>query len=221
MLTAGWRAARTAAMAGDGNESYVLGIDLGTTTVKVALVEFHTKHVVQTKSRETHASVVSELGSAGNEQDVGKILTALQFCVSGLPKESLTRVVKIGVSGQMHGVMLWKSGRAWNRNSFGRLEVDVASQLFTWQDGRCKGEFLESIPQPRSHIKLATGLGCVTLLWLHRHQPAFVEGYDCAGTVQDFVVAVLCGLDKPVMSIQNAASWGYFDTIEKTWNVDM
>ena len=209
-------------MAADSNgSSYALGVDLGTTTVKVALVDIRTKNVVQTKSRETHATLMSELGTSGNEQDAGKILTALQFCLSGLPKDALTRVVKIGVSGQMHGVMLWKSGRAWIRNSFGRLDVDIASHLFTWQDGRCKGEFLESLPQPRSHIKLATGLGCVTLLWLQRHQPAFVAGYDCAGTVQDFVVSVLCALERPAMSVQNATSWGYFDTIDKSWNVDM
>ncbi len=38
--------------------------------------------------------------------------------------------------------------------------------------------------------------------------------------LQDFVVAMLCGLERPVTSVQNAASWGYFNTVEKTWNRD-
>ena len=40
------------------------------------------------------------------------------------------------------------------------------------------------------------------------------------GVLQDFVVAMLCGLDSPVTSIQNAASWGYFNTVDKTWNTE-
>lgn len=36
--------------------------------------------------------------------------------------------------------------------------------------------------------------------------------------LQDFIVAMLCDLDVAVMSVQNAASWGYFNTQEKSWN---
>ena len=70
----------------------VLGIDIGTTSVKVALVDKATKNVVRTKSRETHANTHSDLDSIGNEQDPTKILTALQICVSGLPKDELLKV---------------------------------------------------------------------------------------------------------------------------------
>jgi sedoheptulokinase len=38
---------------------------------------------------------------------------------------------------------------------------------------------------------------------------------------KDFVVAMLCDLDVPVMSVQNSASWGYFNTIKKEWNTDI
>ena len=41
------------------------------------------------------------------------------------------------------------------------------------------------------------------------------------GTIQDLVVAMLCGLDSPVMSVQNAASWGYFNTQTATWNTEL
>ena len=53
--------------------------------------------------RETHASAHSELGPLGNEQDAQKILTAVQFCVSGLPKEDLVNVTRIGQFTGLHG----------------------------------------------------------------------------------------------------------------------
>lgn len=46
-----------------------------------------------------------------NEQDVGKIITALDECLGNLPQQHLQRVCRIGVSGQMHGIMFWKAGR--------------------------------------------------------------------------------------------------------------
>ena len=200
---------------------YILGIDLGTTTVKVALMERTNRTIVKTLSRETKAQIHSDVGSLGNEQDPQKILTALQFSVSALPKEDLLRVRGVAISGQMHGVILWKNGEGWSRNQYGRYEVGQSSQLFTWQDGRATSDFLESLPSPRSHLKLASGLGCATLLWFIKNRPEFLEQYDRGGTIQDMVVAMLCGLDKPVMSVHNAASWGYFDTVSKTWNKDL
>ncbi len=40
-----------------------------------------------------------------------------------------------GISGQMHGVLLWRQGAGWKRNHFGRYELGDASQLYTWQVG--------------------------------------------------------------------------------------
>lgn len=32
---------------------------------------------------------------------------------------------------------------------------------------------------------------------------------------------MLCNLDKPVISDQNAAGWGYFNCVTKSWNTDI
>ncbi|XP_072326061.1 sedoheptulokinase isoform X5 [Scyliorhinus torazame] len=50
-------------------------------------------------------------------------------------------------------------------------------------------------------------------------RPQCLEFFNTAGTIHDYVVAVLCGLKKPLMSAQNAASWGYFNTRCGTWNL--
>ncbi|XP_067864623.1 sedoheptulokinase isoform X2 [Heptranchias perlo] len=193
---------------------YVLGLDLGTSSVKAVLLEAESRAVVNSQIQETRAE--------GREQDVGRIVSALHRCVAALPRERLHRVERIGVSGQMHGVMLWKSkeGCIWQTTEAGfTFQPGETSHLVTWQDGRCSHEFLASLAQPDSHLNLATGFGCATLFWYMRNRPQFLKPYSAAGTIHDYVVAVLCGLKRPLMSVQNAASWGYFNTRCGTWNL--
>lgn len=117
--------------------------------------------------------------------------------------------------------------RAWEKaekdGALIRYEAirDRMSALYTWQDHRCKPEFLESLPKPDSHWKCYSGYGCVTLLWMLKHKPDKLKSFNCSGTVQDFVVAMLCDLQKPVMSDQNAASWGYYNNEKHSWNVEI
>jgi len=214
----------------------ILGIDLGTTTVKVVAMRASDEMVIGSWSRETKALVTSDAGSHGSEQDVGKIMSAVDGCMGEIPPDLAARITKIGVSGQMHGLVMWTkqtqdisdhSSSSLSSPSSSTLSKDLSSHfvklsnLYTWQDGRCTMEFLSSIPTPESHLRIATGFGCCTMFWLSRHEPGCLECYRCAGTVQDLLVTVLCDLEEPVMSTQNAASWGYFDPVTATWNIDM
>ncbi|OBS69163.1 hypothetical protein A6R68_02272, partial [Neotoma lepida] len=101
------------------------------------------------------------------------------------------------------------------------FEPRAVSHLVTWQDGRCNSGFLASLPKPASHLSVATGFGCATIFWLLKNSPEFLKSYDAAGTIQDYVVAMLCGLPRPLMSDQNAASWGYFNTQSQSWNLEI
>ncbi|XP_077403797.1 sedoheptulokinase isoform X2 [Vanacampus margaritifer] len=115
----------------------------------------------------------------------------------------------------MHGVLFWnaENGYDWSRGNF--------SQLITWQDGRCDSSFLSSLPKPDSHLSVATGFGCATIFWYMKHRPDFLKDFTIAGTIQDYVVAMLCGLDRCLMTPQNAASWGFYNTSSNQWNVDI
>lgn len=95
------------------------------------------------------------------------------------------------------------------------------SALYTWQDTRCKPEFLDTLPKPESRQKCYSGYGCATLLWMVHHKPEKLKQFQYSGTVQDFIVTMLCDIETPVMSDQNAASWGYFNTEKNEWNVDI
>ncbi|XP_061460757.1 sedoheptulokinase isoform X1 [Rhineura floridana] len=210
----------------------VLGVDLGTSSVKAILLEETAQGptVIASCSRDTQARVESHAAGPQakedreNEQDVHKIITALNDCLAGLPQQLLERVCRIGVSGQMHGVVFWKMGRGckWTESGHGwRFEPQEVSHLITWQDGRCSSHFLSSLPQPQSHLSVATGFGCATIYWYLKNSPDFLKPYDAAGTIHDYVVAMLCGRERPQMSVQNAASWGYFNTTSKSWNTDI
>uniref|UniRef100_A0A8C4STC3 Sedoheptulokinase n=1 Tax=Erpetoichthys calabaricus TaxID=27687 RepID=A0A8C4STC3_ERPCA len=198
-----------------GSAQYVLGIDLGTTSVKAVLLESRSKKVASSEIRPTKAEVLSDLGPQAKEQDVGRIVNALNECVAVLPKDQLQKVVRIGVSGQMHGVVFW------NLRHKSDFKEKTTSNLITWQDGRCSAEFLASLPQPDSHLSLASGFGCATIFWILKNRPDVLKMFSSAGTIQDYVVAMLCNQERPLMSVQNAASWGYFNTQKRKWNLEI
>ncbi|XP_043465417.1 sedoheptulokinase-like [Leptopilina heterotoma] len=201
-------------------QELVLGIDIGTTSVKVVVVSKETKEIVARQSKDTQANVPSDLGIEGNKQDVPKILSAVHNCVSRLPKDLLRQVKRIGVCGQMHGVTFWRNIEKNGDQGIFKLEInrDQVSNLYTWQDGRCDPEFLKSLPNSKSHLAIHTGFGCATIFWFSRNKPEKLKKYDKCGTVQDLVVSLLCGENEVKMSTQNAASWGYFITEENQWD---
>lgn len=211
-------------------QSVTLGIDLGTTSVKAALLESAPGQpsgfvVLASCARPSRADAESYAAvPQGREQSVSRIIQALNECLAALPQQQLQKVGAIGVSGQMHGVVLWKTGQGceWMQgDSAPVFEARAVSHLVTWQDGRCSSEFLASLPQPSSHLSVATGFGCATIFWLLKNSPELLQSYNAAGTIQDYVVAMLCGLRRPLMSDQNAASWGYFNTQSQSWNLEI
>lgn len=79
-------------MMATGEGTLILGIDIGTTSLKVCLVDPLSKQVISKQAKDTQANVPSDLGSEGNKQDVPKIISALNSCVSRLPKDQLKQV---------------------------------------------------------------------------------------------------------------------------------
>ncbi|XP_069556790.1 sedoheptulokinase [Brachyistius frenatus] len=198
--------------------NFILGLDIGTTSVKAVLIETGSRTVAASRALPTTADVTDDNGIKAKEQDTGRIVDAVNRCIDLLPGDKLQQVCSIGVSGQMHGVLFWKakSGCDWSNGDF--FTAGDTSQLITWQDGRCSGDFLSSLPKPDSHLSVSTGFGCATIFWYMKHRPEFLEDFAVAGTIQDYVVSMLCGLDGCVMTPQNAASWGFFNTSTNQWN---
>lgn len=64
-------------------EKLILGIDIGTSSVKVALLDCHTSKSVYAKSLPTNAKI-SPSHPNGDEQDVIKIFNAMQECLKSI-----------------------------------------------------------------------------------------------------------------------------------------
>ena len=101
---------------------YALGIDIGTTSLSLALVDIDSGALI---ARDTvnHGSFIPDTLPEGKVQDPERIVA--------LAKERAAAMISrygqpacIGLTGQMHGMLYTdKSGRA-------------VSPLYTWQDGR-------------------------------------------------------------------------------------
>lgn len=206
----------------------VLGIDIGTTNVKVVLVEKATFSALHQQTRRLgNLEDVDTQGAV--ERSVSQILRAVEDCMSGLEEEArgFSEVTAIGICGQMHGCVLWNStGCKLFETSTGTLSVTntECSNLFTWQDTRCDPSFISSLPKVPSEEKspVSAGYGCATLAWLHHHNPEMLAKYDRAGTIMDLVVSALCsgGKGEVMMSSQNAMGWGYFNLDAARWRTE-
>lgn len=204
------------------SETFALGIDIGTTSIKVSLLKQNTQDVIESFRCETGAAICGEESNFA-EQDVTKILSVLKHALGQLSSHFLVKVKKIGICGQMHGCLMWKgqSCLAWNTFDDYFTSRNNVSRLITWEDRRCTDEFLSLLPPTQQNLSVSTGFGCASLFWLQRNHPSDLEYYDCAGTVMDFIVCLLCQMDKPCMSSQNAVSWGYFDVNNMNWELEL
>ena len=225
----------------------LLGIDLGTTSVKVSLYNSsvkrdqsqrckveqsrcHSDSQSHSRTRRTSTKAYLDTGDTTKaEQDANLIVLTLERTLSEFSKEALSRVKKIGICGQMHGCMLMQAGHSscflWPDSDVtcenGNKRIQKTSSLVTWEDRRCTKEFLASLPASKKCLPVSTGFGCASLFWFAKNDPDVLKKFDKAGTVQDFLVAMLCGLDNPVMSPHNATSWGYFDVDTNMWETDL
>lgn len=207
--------------------SYLLGLDIGTSTIKAVLVDREDGRVSQESFQplgSKHADV--PLINGAKERKVIEIWTCLETCLRALDSSKLQDVCAVGICGQMHGCILWKdeAGHLDPNDTTMALANGNCSNLVTWQDERCTQSFLSSLPKTRQPVSVSPGYGCATLAWLQQYQKETVEGFSRAGTIMDFVVWRLCSTpEQPavVMSPQNATSWGYFDARKMQWELDL
>uniref|UniRef100_A0A915E068 Carbohydrate kinase FGGY N-terminal domain-containing protein n=1 Tax=Ditylenchus dipsaci TaxID=166011 RepID=A0A915E068_9BILA len=115
-----------------------LGIDLGTTNVKVCLIN-EQKEIIRQLERASNSNIINPQQPKWHEQDVKKVLNiAIELLNEFVDLFDIHKLECIGVSGQMHGVVLWQKSSLSNS-----VENMVCSNLITWMDQRCDSKFLE------------------------------------------------------------------------------
>ena len=182
-------------------EPLLLGIDVGTSKVAAVIVE-PSGDCLASESLEHHADLPATDGRA--EQDPHILLKATRRVVRRLEPTLRNRVRAIGLTGQMHGVVMVDE------------QCRPVGVLITWQDQRCDAVLLESLAE-RTGYRLCSGYGCATLAHLARHG-RLGEGVACGSTIHDLLASHLVGAIRPVTDPTDAAGWGLFDLPTLTWD---
>ena len=205
---------------------HYLGVDVGTTKIAALVLDSDSGRRVASHEVSNDAEVTSESDrSRGRHECDAERMAQLTFqCIRGTLASSPGLDVRcVGVTGQMHGMVLVREQRP-------------VSPLISWQDQRCQ----EVIPGmgvsyvsrmldlggvggfARTGCPPATGYLGSTLFWLASNKDARVtEGHPPgikACFMADYVVARLTGED-PVTDPTNAGGSGVFDVVARNWNV--
>lgn len=211
-----------------------LGIDIGTSSIKVCIIENLTLKTLLSKTLNHSQSskvILNDVRFAeqGPLQILRKVDECMQVVANAINENEhilgSRNVSSIAVTGQMHGILLWSKRRdqlslsssSWIKDVERNTEIE--SNLITWEDQRCDTSFINSLPP--SCTPIYSGYGCATLYWLCRHKPFMVKNSQCAGSIMDLLVSNLCNFDQPIMSDQIANSWGYFDKQACSWQSDL
>ncbi|KNC10445.1 xylulose kinase [Pantoea sp. RIT-PI-b] len=184
----------------------VIGIDLGTSGVKVALLDAHGK-VTAVESAPLEVSRPQPLWS---EQDPESWWQATDRAMQALARQhDLSGVEAIGLSGQMHGATL--------------LDRDnqVLRPAILWNDGRsgeqCR-ELEQRVPDAR-HITgnlMMPGFTAPKLLWVKQHEPQLFAQIAKVLLPKDYLRWRMSGDFASDMS--DAAGTMWLDVAQRDWS---
>lgn len=182
----------------------VMGIDIGTTSISLVLVDGKTRRLLTQKTVEHRAFLP---GGFPEEkiQDPKRLWTLVEECIRELT-DAYGRPAGIGLTGQMHG-MLYVDGLG-----------NAVSPLYTWQDGsgnRILEEGRSSVEILNEKVgPVSAGYGLATHFYLQKTGRIPREAKKMAA-ISDYIAMKLCGLREPVMGMDMAASLGCFDLERK------
>ncbi len=178
-----------------------VGIDIGTTTISATVIDLGAKRQVEVYNLpNTFHLPPREVGFA--EQNADGIAARAAELVAHI-KDAYPRVVSIGVTGQMHGILyLDADGRA-------------VSPLITWQDKRADRFVREGVTYcdeitARTGERIATGYGFATHYY-HVCRGEVPDGACSFCSIMDYVAMRLTGRSRPLIHASVAASFGLFD----------
>ena len=178
-----------------------IGIDIGTTSICGIVFDTDKKSIIKSVTLPNSSFINSEK-PFDKIQDTEIIMNTV-YNILGQLLES--NVAAIGFSGQMHGIVYTDE----NGNA--------VSPLYTWQDERAAMEYSDEKSYAQ-HIGCFAGYGLATDFYNEINDLIPNDAkYIC--TIADYAVMKLCGLNRPVIHITNAASLGCFDIEKNCFNI--
>jgi xylulokinase len=188
-----------------------LGIDLGTSEVKLLLLDDSGRIVAQVGSPLT----VSRPAALWSEQDPEHWWTATQDAVARLRRihgEAFGRVRAIGLSGQMHGAVLLGT------------HDEVLRPAILWNDGRSHAECAELTERAPALHDIAgnlamPGFTAPKLLWVRKHEPALFERVRTVLLPKDYLRLRMSG--EKVSEASDAAGTLWLDVARRDWSDEL
>lgn len=191
-----------------------LGIDIGTSSVKAALVERRADGSEAVLAGSAQSLSVIRPHPGQSEQDPETWWQAMLGCVdsiqAALPRE-LSACSSIGLSGQMHGaVLLDRHGRVlrpcilWND---GRSERQCSTFEAAWPDSR---RITGNLAMP--------GFTAPKLIWIRENEPERFERIDKVLLPKAYVRWRLCG--EAVEDMSDASGTLWLDVAQRRWSTE-
>ena len=178
----------------------IIGIDIGTTTVSVVMVDPESGAILGSRTIAHHGFLnghipQSKIQNPNRLYEVAKTAAAELSDEFGAP-------TCIGLTGQMHGMLYVDS------------QGEATSPLYIWQDG-CGNLPMEDGESYASYLQktggaASAGFGLTTHFYLQKNGIIPKDAVKMV-TICDYVGMKLCGSSKAVIAKDMAASWGCFD----------
>lgn len=190
---------------------YYLGIDLGTSGVKLLLSD-EEGNIIKTASRDYPLIFPREGWSEQNPSDwVKGTLSALDEITEGLDK---SLIKGIGVAGQMHGLVILDEND------------EVIRPAILWNDGRTEKEVeylnftvgKEKLSQYTANIAFA-GFTAPKILWVKNNEPESFKRIRKVMLPKDYINYVLTGVH--ACDYSDASGMLLLDVKNKCWSEEM
>ncbi|MDG2538599.1 xylulokinase [Dyella jiangningensis] len=192
--------------------SLVVGLDVGTQSVKLVAYDAATRRVVSTHGHPLEL-IAGDDGS--REQKAEWWIDAIRACFAKLDAASRSRVVAIGVSGQQHGfVPLDAAGKVL---APAKLWCDTSTQLECDEIMEAAGGATHCVEQAGNPI--LAGYTASKLPWTRKHRP---EVYAQLATIllpHDYVNFWLTG--ERWMEYGDASGTGWLDVRTRQWSPEL
>ncbi|XGW16768.1 hypothetical protein V3C99_001868 [Haemonchus contortus] len=189
--------------------SYSVGVDLGTSTVKVCVVQG--TRILKEEQVHHESNIHQRLGVQNARKIIEVAVGLLEKTVLKVTKNPAEEISRIGISGQQHGIVLW------NSESLKKGNLDC-SELYNWM---YPGDTKAAAKLPRSTSNCVfPGYGTRTLCELASYADFDSDHHwNRCGNIMDFFACYLTGSDKVLMSEANAYCWGYSTGLR--WNSEI
>ena len=188
-----------------------LGIDLGTSELKLVLLDRQHRLVASVGERLT-VQRPAPLHSEQSPADWWDAMTRAMARLQTGQAAALAQVRAIGLSGQMHGAVLMDAAG------------EVLRPAILWNDGRSGAECAElEAACPRLHAiagNLAMpGFTAPKLLWVRRHEPEVFARTATVLLPKDWLRFMLTG--ERVGEMSDAAGTLWLDVAERRWSAEV